>query len=359
MAIALVASTGVLLWRQWDWLAFAAFMASAPQLLYWLYETRDDELVRALIVLALFWAIYVVAAIGYELRVPVPTLRASSASLLLGDAVLIAGAGYLLLSDQDHGDAATAWVIALALVHVVLGVAGFRGRMSDQIGALLAAVGIGLSAIGLALALGGPALVVGWSVEAVVLAWVARRTGELRARVGVLLFLLLATGHLLLVEAPPSALLVGVDSLAEAVVGIAVVALAALAVDRLSVGLPDAWTLALRTLAAVALLYLPSIARSWTRGPPEMPPTRVRRRSSCSAPCGGSRGSARSSWVSYVTSGVCGSRASACSQSRSQKVFLFDLTTLESIYRVASFIALGLLLLTAAFAYQRLRSEPR
>ena len=39
------------------------------------------------------------------------------------------------------------------------------------------------------------------------------------------------------------------------------------------------------------------------------------------------------------------------------KVFLFDLSTLESIYRVLSFIALGLLLLAAAFAYQRIRAR--
>lgn len=37
------------------------------------------------------------------------------------------------------------------------------------------------------------------------------------------------------------------------------------------------------------------------------------------------------------------------------KVFLYDLSTLTSIYRVASFIALGLLLLAAGFAYGKLR----
>jgi uncharacterized membrane protein len=37
------------------------------------------------------------------------------------------------------------------------------------------------------------------------------------------------------------------------------------------------------------------------------------------------------------------------------KVFLFDLATLGSVYRVASFVGLGLLLLLAALAYQRLR----
>jgi hypothetical protein len=40
------------------------------------------------------------------------------------------------------------------------------------------------------------------------------------------------------------------------------------------------------------------------------------------------------------------------------KVFLYDLSTLTSVYRVASFIVLGLLLLAGAFAYQRLRPPP-
>jgi uncharacterized membrane protein len=39
------------------------------------------------------------------------------------------------------------------------------------------------------------------------------------------------------------------------------------------------------------------------------------------------------------------------------KVFLYDLAALESIYRVVSFIALGLLLLVGAFAYQRVRAQ--
>jgi uncharacterized membrane protein len=37
------------------------------------------------------------------------------------------------------------------------------------------------------------------------------------------------------------------------------------------------------------------------------------------------------------------------------KVFLFDLASLTSVYRVASFIVLGLLLLCGAFAWQRIR----
>ncbi len=40
------------------------------------------------------------------------------------------------------------------------------------------------------------------------------------------------------------------------------------------------------------------------------------------------------------------------------KVFLYDLSTLTSIYRVVSFFVLGGLLLTGAFARQRLRPAP-
>jgi uncharacterized membrane protein len=40
------------------------------------------------------------------------------------------------------------------------------------------------------------------------------------------------------------------------------------------------------------------------------------------------------------------------------KVFLYDLASLTEIYRVASFIVLGLLLLGGAFAWQRVRPQP-
>ena len=357
MAIALTSSTGVLLWRRWSWLAAVAFVTSVPQLLYWIDKTYDDHLVRTLVVLALFWLVYVVAAIGYELRVPIPTLRASSASLLLANAVLISAVGYLVLRERHHEGWATAWVIALALVHVAIGAAGFRGRMSNEIGSLLVAVGLGLSAIGLALALSGPALVIGWSVEAVVLAWVARRTGEGRAQFGVALFLVLATGHVLVFEAPPSALLVGVDSLARAVVGIAVVALAAAAVAEL-LEFEGGAAFALATLAAAAVIYLPSvvIVDTLTTGdysnPGQTPQLLL------SALWGGSGLAAlvvglvrderhlRLAGLTLLAIAVA-------------KVFLFDLAKLESIYRVLSFIALGLLLLSGAFAYQRLRGQPQ
>ena len=43
MAIALVASTGILLWQRWDWLAAVSFVASAPQVVAWLLDTHGEH----------------------------------------------------------------------------------------------------------------------------------------------------------------------------------------------------------------------------------------------------------------------------------------------------------------------------
>jgi uncharacterized membrane protein len=258
MGIALCASSAVLVWQRWDWLGLGAFVTSAPQLLFWLFDEGDDAIVGALVVLGLFWVVYVVAAVGYELRVPTERLRLSSASLLLADAVLVAGAGWLALEDAGHGDAGTTWVIATALVHVALGTATLRGRVSREIALLLLAVGIGLSAIGLALALDGPALVAAWSVEAVLLTWLARRTGEARGYVVGAGFLGLAIVHTVAIDADPDVYLT--DTSASAIVAVALVAAAAFASASLYRGPWQGWDRAGELVAAAALGYLVPIA---------------------------------------------------------------------------------------------------
>lgn len=365
MAIALVAAVGVLLWQRWDWLAAGAFVLSVPQLVVWLEDTYDKRLGLALAVLVLFWALYVVAAIGYELRVPVETLRASSAMLLLANALLFAGGGWLMLEDRDHDQAATAWVVGASLVHVLLGGFGFRRRMSREIAGLVIAVGIGLSAVALGLALDGPALVVGWSVEAAILAWVAKTTGERRARIGTLVFLTLAGGHILSSEAELESLYGGVDDLGRAAIALIVFAAAALVAARFVPG-ASSWESPwmrvelrafLEIVGAVALVYLGSVAivdltrEADTAAEPGQTPQVLLSAywallGFASLLFGLLRDDRRFRLGGFVL------LAAAI-----VKVFLVDLSTLESIFRVLSFIALGLLLLAAAFAYQRIRAR--
>jgi uncharacterized membrane protein len=358
MAIALVSATAVLLWQRWDWLAAAAFLVSVPQLLVWVDDTYRDQVGLALLVLAAFWAVEVVAAIGYELRVPTASLRASSALLLLANALLVSAVGYFTLHDLDRDASATAWVLGLAVVHVVLGAGSLRGRLSDEIGVLLIAVALGLSAVGLALALSGPALVAAWAVEAAVLAWVARRTGDSRAHLAVFVFLTLAAAHTLVFEAPLDSLRQGVDDLGRAAVALILVAAAALVAAWQYRGEPRDVRTVLEAVGAAALVYLPSVAivDLTSTGEPLEPGQTPQVLLSAfwsvvglaALVAGLLRDDRRLRLGGLVLLGIA-----------VVKVFVFDLAALESIYRVLSFIALGLLLLVAAFAYQRIRLAAR
>jgi len=353
MAVALVSAVGVLLWRRWSWLAVVAFVVSAPQLLGWLYDEYDERLGLSLAVLAAFWLLYVVAAIGYELRVPTASLRLVSASLLLANAALLAGAGWAMLEDTDHSGAATAWVIGAAAVHIGGGIPAYGGRMSKEIAALIMAVGTALAALGLALAIDGPALVAGWAAEALVLAWAARRFGDPRGQVASAAFFALALAHTVLFEARPDALRYGVEDLGLAAIAIAIVGGAAVALSRLSTA--SELRLAYACIAATAAVYLPSLAIVSAFDGDELEPGQT------------PQVVLSAFWAILGLAGIVVGLLRDVRLLRlgglallllaAAKVFAYDLSELESIYRALSFIALGLLLLGGAFAYQRIRKE--
>jgi uncharacterized membrane protein len=193
MALALMSAIVVVVWERWPWLATLAYVVSLPQLLIWVNDTYEQHLYRVLVVLLGFWLLYMLAAIGYDLRVLSERLCAPSAMLAFSNVVVTSSVGYALLKSEVSGNAATTWVLAMAATHVVLGFAiAWRRSSAREIALLAAAIGIGLSAIGLALALDGPALVSCWAVEAALLAWLARRTQSARAAVGAIGFLILA-----------------------------------------------------------------------------------------------------------------------------------------------------------------------
>ena len=353
MVIALTSAVAVLLWQRWGWLAIGAFVVSAPQFALWADDRGD--LALPLLVLALHWALFVVAAIGYELRVPIAELRASSASVLLVNAAFTAGYGWVLVDDRGSSTGGTAWVLALTVAHVALGGFGFRRRMSSEIAALLVAVGLGLSGVTLALALDGPALVVGWSAEAAILAWVAGRTGERRALVFSGAFLALAALHTLADEAPADALIDGVPDLGQAVVAVVSVGLAALVMGLL-VDRRDLWML-LFAVAAVAFVYAASLAIVDVIQGDEIERSQTAQ-VALSAFWGGV------GLVAIVVGLVRDVRelrlgGLALLGIGVAKVFAYDLAELDQLYRVLSFIAVGLVLLTGAYAYQRMRAAGR
>ena len=361
MAVALVAAVVVLLWQRWPWLGVLAFVLSVPQLLVWMDEQRSGALWLPLAVLAAFWLLYVVAAIGYELRVPTTALRLTSASLLLADAALLAGVGWALLNDEGHDASATAWVLVSAAVYVAVGIPAWRGRMSREVAALLIAVGTALAAVALALALDGPVLVAGWAAEAIVLAWAAGRLGDSRGHAAALVFFGLATAHTLLVDAPPNALRHPVEDFVPAAIAVAIVGLTAVVLSVLVRELDWETDLELDRLylavATAAGIYLPSLAivaafDGDAAEPGQTPQVLLSAFWAVTGLAGLVLGLLRD--VRILRLGALALLGLAV-----VKVFVYDLAELDSIYRAVSFIALGLLLLGGAFAYQRIRRELR
>ena len=351
MTIALVVAIGVVVRQRWTWLAAIAYVVSAPQAAAWLANEHSSRLGLTIAVATAFWLLYVVAAIGHELRKPTDELRLSSASLLFTNASVAAGGVWWLIDDAGHRSGANAWLFALAGAHVVLGTLVFRSRASREIALLLYGVGIALVGIAFTATLSGPALVAAWSAEALVLAWAGRRSATPgRALAAALVFAVLAGVHALVFEAPPTALAWGFDSIPEAVGAVALVLLA---------------------LAGIAVAYAEDVLEelAWAGAA-----LGVYLASGLVVDLAGAHAHASTQTSQLALSGFWGALGFAAivvgliRRKRALrlgglgvlmlavgKVFLVDLAHLQSIWRVGSFLAIGLLLLAGAFAYQRVR----
>jgi uncharacterized membrane protein len=220
---------------------------------------------------------------------------------------------------------------------------------------------IGLSALAYltALALGGELLVAALAGEALALAFISRRLGDAPSGWSALPFLVLAATHALAYEAPPVSLVTGLAEPLAAAVAVGAVAAAALVASELLSGLHTKLGPALKADAAVALLYLASalVVTPFESG-------NAVDSALLSAHQQGQMvlsvfwalvgvgtlvvGLRRDLYVLRLAAlGLLGLTV--------VKVFLFDLATLTSVYRVVSFIGLGLLLLVGAYVWQRMR----
>jgi uncharacterized membrane protein len=372
VALALAASVGVLLWQRWNWLALGAFVVSAPQLFFWTWDSgititsegvsgfREPTLL-VLAVLAGFWVLYAAAAFGYELRSRgEQKLPVSSWLLLLCSSVFVVGTGCIVLSG-DSALALDAWIFGFAAVHLLLGGAAIRFGVHREIGSLLIGGGIGLSTFGLANAFDGPTLVAAWSAMAAALAYLATRVDNtpvpalsdaerlLYAASG---FLALAIAHMLVVEAPPVAIAEGVNDLGAALVAIACCAGAALACWHFGREIEPKLATVAGFVGATGFVYLGSVAIIDVIGDN----------------AGGEAREIGQAWLSaFWTAAGLGAVVWGMVQHSPKarlgglallglaiaKVWTYDLSELEELARALSFVALGLLLLAGAFAYQR------
>ena len=208
----------------------------------------------------------------------------------------------------------------------------------------------------------GPSLVAAWAAEGASLAIVGARARDRVAELAALPFIAAAGAHALALEAPPSSLVQGPPDLGLAALALGAVAIAA---GR------AAWSsrephvrLGLIAGEAATGLYLASIAIVAAFQPeagalaPTLFDLGVRQEGQLVL---------SAFWaIAGVTVLLTGLRTKRRELRLGAlgllglavgKVFVFDLATLTAGYRVASFLVLGLLLLAAGFAYERLRGD--
>jgi hypothetical protein len=285
------------------------------------------------------------AELGLGAQVGLTLIRALQASV---------GAG--------HGDAAAIVSVSVLAASCLAGGVTTRGR-DGRWSMFLHGVGLLATAYLTADTLTGPALVAAWCGEAAVLAELSRRVRDRFAGAAALAFLGLGLLHVLSIEAPLSGLLIGLRDLVAAAV-----ALGAVSAVLLRAGVAPAEPKARMPLligALATLLYFGSLALI-----------------TAFQPAAGTVGDTvldlgvrlqgqvllSGAWslvgVATLVVGLRTNRAVVRTVGLAVllvavgKVFLYDLSTLTSIYRVLSLVGIGVLCLGAAFAYQRLRPGP-
>ena len=258
-----------------------------------------------------------------------------------------------------HGGSTTLWPI-LAIAAAAFLVA--RLTPADEVEWQTAADATALAAIayGTAVVFGGVALVAAWAAEAAVLAEVGWRLQHRVAAAGAFGFLLLASLHTLSFEARPDSLVEGATPFWPAFVAVGVVALVAAFASRRTIALfPHDRTL-LEAVAGTALVYLASVGIVSAFQPATVDVRAgdfgVREQGQAILSAFWSLLGLLLLWAGLrrdqKATRLAGFALLAVAVG---KVFLYDIATLDQGYRVLSFVVLGLLLLTGAYGYQRMR----
>lgn len=375
VALALAAGVGVLLWQRWNWLGLGAFAVSAPQLIAWIWESEfivfegeaapAEPTLLVLAVLAGFWVLYAAAAFGYELRARgEEKLPVSSWLLLLCSSVFVFLAGCIVVG-EDSELALNSWIFGFAAAHLLLGGAAIRFGVHREIGSLLTAGGIALGSIGLANVFDGPMLVATWSAMAAALAYMATQvdrgpapalSNAQRLLFTAFGFLTLAFVHMFVVEAPPYAIAEGVDDLGSSLVAVACCAGAAVACWHWGRQVEPHTATVAGFVGAAGFVYLGSVSIIDVLGADDSGEAREIGQAWLSA-FWAATGLGAVVWGMVRRSVNVRLGGLALLMLAIAKVWTYDLSELEELARALSFVALGLLLLAGAFAYQRFKPE--
>ncbi len=212
----------------------------------------------------------------------------------------------------------------------------------------------GLDAVALAavahltgLALEGAALTAMFAAQALALGELARRRHDRYAAWAAVAFAGIGLVHAIGTLASPEALLYGLDAPLAAAAALGASAIALALVARAPLGIPEAPRI-LGMAAALTALYLGSVEVVTLGGPETTGQTLLSVLWAVTAVAALIRGL-------LVDDRPLRRAALVLIAVTATKVFLYDLSALDSMYRVGSLIGFGILLLFGAFAYQRVR----
>jgi uncharacterized membrane protein len=350
--------------KPWRRISVLGFIGTIVYYIGW-YNTFYDraQLTPTLIFATLFFAIFAAA--------PLLLLRHSEdrtipLALAFANGVTYFLQGYVMLIAINSNQ--TAWfalllaTVYLLLVRVSLGTPDISAANSLRLVHL--ALAIGLITIAVPIRLENHAITIGWLVESAALLWVAGRLKSDLLNVFALAALVLGVGKLLLVDDFAPATLLFNHRMAVYAIAIAVLAYAAYQNARQenefrrTVAAAAIVTLNVVALRGLSLEVSDYYARQMEVGNYLSPRALLQRRSLLIA-----RDFTYSAlWMAYGAmlmmigfwrnSAFVRWQALALIALTIVKVFVYDTSQLDHIYRIVSFIALGVLLLVISFAYQ-------
>ncbi len=373
LLLAAQAGLAVLVRRRWTWAEGAGVALGALAVLAWLDRYFRPDRGSETLMLGLGLAgvyVAVLAVRGLVVRVPLGVPEAVTQIVAAGLAWLFLDRVLGVTEPRLLGPAAA----ALAALHLGLGLAGRRQGLAQR---LWTRVTLALAAVFLTLAipvqLGLVGITLAWAGEALVLLWLGMRHGSRLARLGGYAVLLLAVGrllvrHLPLHEGPFTPVL-------NPVFGTWLLVIVAVGVARWVTsparargsGL-DVWAGVLLAPLGLALLFGLLTAETQSVFAERAREARAARDTEAAIVAGRQAGLAlsvlwtlfatallasglalRSRGLFYAAYGLFGVTA--------LKVVMIDLATMPTLYRMLSFLALGVLLLAGAWLNLRFRER--
>ncbi|MDW5594755.1 DUF2339 domain-containing protein [Conexibacter stalactiti] len=254
-------AAGVLVWQRWSWLRAGLLLLALPQIAFWALTEATDPL-GVLAVLAGFAVVSSLAAIGWELRAKGAKPSPVSALILLVVAAALAVVGWFACAEHGQETLGHCWLLALAVAHVVAGLALRRTAVNREVTLLLIGVGVVLGDIAAASMLDGLVLGLVWTGSAAGAAYLVRcfldEDEQLLALTGMAGHLVLALAHAF-VAVSPEALGAGTAPLGAFELALAGTTASLIARSLSRTALPNAVALSCDAIGIASLVFLTGV----------------------------------------------------------------------------------------------------